>query len=469
MVNFKSTLKILIFLFIVFIGLFFLFYKTETFIELQIKKIFPKNLKNVIKSTIFLIPEKNQEIVYLKEKILNIKYGESIVNLEESYVTLFNYYSNNLKKLKAKKSKTIINEVKGSNLEFNFYSIDNLFNGKHSTANATIYLEYKDKNVILVSGDGHFFYFNKNKLNNDLIEFTKIQTNIHEIITDIDFLTKSKIGIKDVLIDGDNILITFPLKKKEDCYSFSIFRSKFNLDYIKFNKMYETKPCVNRKESNHFGGRIEVLNENNYVFTTGDYGNGNNSQITENLYGKIIKINKINNQTEIISFGHRNPQGLYIDSEKGKILSTEHGPTGGDEINMIDLKDNKIKNFGWPKSSYGIDQGATWEKNHIKYGYIEPIKYYVPSIAISEIIKVPQNFFKLDNIFFVASMGGISDGGYQSIHYINLDENYQKINDERIVKINDRVRDLINLNDDDIVLGSTEMSPGIFKISIAVD
>ena len=130
--------------------------------------------------------------------------------MEDSYVTLFNYYSNNLKKLKAKKNKTIINEIKGSKLQFDFYSINNLFNGKHSTANATIYLEYKDKNIILVSGDGHFFYFNKNKLKNDVIEFTKIQTNIHDIITDIDFLTKSKIGIKDVLIDGDNILITFP-------------------------------------------------------------------------------------------------------------------------------------------------------------------------------------------------------------------------------------------------------------------
>ena len=303
MFSFKSSLKILIFLFIVFIGLVTLFYNTETNIELQIKKIFPKNLRNVIKSTIFLIPEKNREIILLnneidelKEKILNIKYDESIIDLEDSYVTLFNYYSNNLKKLKAKKNKTIINEIKGSKLQFDFYSINNLFNGKHSTANATIYLEYKDKNIILVSGDGHFFYFNKNKLKNDVIEFTKIQTNIHDIITDIDFLTKSKIGIKDVLIDGDNILITFPIKKKEDCYSFSIFRSEFSLNYLKFNKLYETKPCVDRRESNHFGGRIEVLNQNNYIFTTGDYGTSNNSQITKNLYGKIIKINKINNK-----------------------------------------------------------------------------------------------------------------------------------------------------------------------------
>ena len=75
MFSFKSSIKILIFLVIVFIGLVTLFYNTETNIELQIKKIFPKNLRNVIKSTIFLIPEKNREIVYLKwTKRKNSKY-----------------------------------------------------------------------------------------------------------------------------------------------------------------------------------------------------------------------------------------------------------------------------------------------------------------------------------------------------------------------------------------------------------
>ena len=64
MFSFKSSLKILIFLFIVFIGLVTLFYNTETNIELQIKKIFPKNLRNVIKSTIFLIPEKIEKLYY---------------------------------------------------------------------------------------------------------------------------------------------------------------------------------------------------------------------------------------------------------------------------------------------------------------------------------------------------------------------------------------------------------------------
>ena len=82
---------------------------------------------------------------------------------------------------------------------------------------------------------------------------------------------------------------------------------------------------------------------------------------------------------------------------------------------MIDLKNNKVKNYGWPKSSYGIDQDAPWKRNHIEYGYIEPIKYYVPSIAISEIIKVPENFFNSDNNFFVLWVAYLTEATNRSI------------------------------------------------------
>ena len=90
-----------------------------------------------------------------------------------------------------------------------------------------MYLERIVNNLILVTGDGHFFYFNFNEFNKNLIKLNKVKTNIHELITDIDFLTKSKIGIKGVLIDNDNIIITFPLKRRKDCYSFAIYKSKF--------------------------------------------------------------------------------------------------------------------------------------------------------------------------------------------------------------------------------------------------
>ena len=59
--------------------------------------------------------------------------------------------------------------------------------------------------------------------------------------------------------------------------------------------------------------------------------------------------------------GHRNPQGLYFDREKNFILATEHGPQGGDEINLIEvskINKDKIQNYGWPISSYGEHYGG---------------------------------------------------------------------------------------------------------------
>ena len=82
---------------------------------------------------------------------------------------------------------------------------------------------------------------------------------------------------------------------------------------------------------------------------------------------------------EIWSYGHRNPQGLYWDSETSNLWSIEHGPRGGDEINLI----QKGKNYGWPVISYGKEYWgpiAVGEGTH-KEGMEQPVKYYVPSIA----------------------------------------------------------------------------------------
>ena len=77
------------------------------------------------------------------------------------------------------------------------------------------------------------------------------------------------------------------------------------------------------------------------------------AQDEESVNGKIIKININNSDYEIFSMGHRNPQGLYYDRENNFILETEHGPMGGDEINLIEVNniEDKIQNFGWAISS----------------------------------------------------------------------------------------------------------------------
>ena len=111
--------------------------------------------------------------------------------------------------------------------------------------------------------------------------------------------------------------------------------------------------------------------------------------------------------------GHRNPQGLYFDKENNFILETEHGPQGGDEINLIEINqanESAIQNYGWPISSEGEHYGGRTEENvekyekyplhnsHIEYGFIEPIMSFVPSIGISEIVKISPNKYVVSSM-----------------------------------------------------------------------
>ena len=83
--------------------------------------------------------------------------------------------------------------------------------------------------------------------------------------------------------------------------------------------------------------------------------------------------------------GHRNPQGLYFDTENNIILETEHGPQGGDEINFNYLSPKTPKNFGWPISSYGVpyerNENENYKKSHKKYGFEEPIFSFVEHLT----------------------------------------------------------------------------------------
>ena len=115
-------------------------------------------------------------------------------------------------------------------------------------------------------------------------------------------------------------------------------------------------------------------------------------------------------KSKIVSIGHRNPQGLFYSKRFDFILSTEHGPKGGDEINLNHSPFDQIKNFGWPIASYGdhyhknysekILKEAPLNKSHKKFGFEEPIKYFDPSIGISQTISLNETdteFFNWSN------------------------------------------------------------------------
>ena len=139
--------------------------------------------------------------------------------------------------------------------------------------------------------------------------------------------------------------------------------------------------------------------------------------------------------------GHRNPQGLYFDRENNFIIETEHGPAGGDEINLIEvskINEDKIPNYGWPISSAGkhyVESKILYERyplynSHSEWGFIEPLKSF-PSMGISKIVKVEQNRY------VVGSMSGD-----KSIYFFELNEQKQIINLNR-VEVFERVRDLV--------------------------
>jgi glucose/arabinose dehydrogenase len=144
----------------------------------------------------------------------------------------------------------------------------------------------------------------------------------------------------------------------------------------------------------HFGCRIVQTPDNNLFLTLGEhFTTRDQAQNLGNHLGKIIRIRpdgsvpsdnpfvgKPAAKPEIWSYGHRNPQGLALHPETGKLWEHEHGPRGGDEINIIEPGNN----YGWPVIGFGIDySGAKIHASTHKTGMEQPIWYWVPSIAPS--------------------------------------------------------------------------------------
>lgn len=180
--------------------------------------------------------------------------------------------------------------------------------------------------------------------------------------------------------------------------------------------------------------------------------------------------------------GHRNPQGLYYDKEKNILIFTEHGPKGGDEINInMDIK-NGIKNYGWPVASYGLPYNefnlndeaekkianfAKFYKSHSDYGFVEPIKFFNPAIGISEIIKVNKKFNKKStNDFFVASFGQNIDEGDLSVHHFRFNEDFSKILLHDIIPLKERIRDMIYIEKINKVILLLESSASLSIMSL---
>lgn len=141
----------------------------------------------------------------------------------------------------------------------------------------------------------------------------------------------------------------------------------------------------------HFGSRIAFDNDGYLYLVAGERGTNKKVQELSNDHGKIHRIfddgriptdnpfvNQAGAKASIWSYGHRNPQGMVYDKENNRLWAVEHGPKGGDELNLIE----KGKNYGWPLVTYGINyNGQPISDKTEMEGVQKPVKYWVPSPA----------------------------------------------------------------------------------------
>ena len=172
-----------------------------------------------------------------------------------------------------------------------------------------------------------------------------------------------------------------------------LIRAKLlNGSLTQIESLYKATP--NTTKGQHFGSRIVFDNDGYLYFSVGERGEHFvNPQDIKRDGGKIYRLNddgsipkdnpfvgQAGAKEAIYTYGNRNPQGMAKNPVTGAIWAHEHGPKGGDEINII----KKGANYGWPIVTYGIDyDGTTISKENEKPGIEKPIYYWVPSIAPS--------------------------------------------------------------------------------------
>ena len=418
---------------------------------LFLKKIIPSSLAKKVRDKIFVIPNLKE-----KNRILNIQ----VKKYEQGYKGILFYDE----KIKSTNKKFEAN-IKKFFLPFPRLDLNLGWNAEKNSKRAH-YLEIVDDKIFVASGLGETIYFDKTNINNQELKQKKIFNNLENI-----FQKDNKIffGIRDLFYENNYIYLSI-LESDEKGFTINIYRAKKDLKNLEFKLFFKSNEYSENGYNLQTGGRIEKFEKNKILFSIGFLDKYKSVQSKNSLAGKIISIDKDNLKQELVSIGHRNPQGRYFLKQNNLIINTEHGPQGGDEINFNFFSNSEIKNFGWPISSYGIpypsqdknfyENNGFLKKSHSQYGFLEPIKYFVPSIGISEIVHVNGK----DNTerLFVASLRA------NSIYMIKFNKDMKKILQvNRFNFKNTRVRDLKYDEKTQTFFMILENTPaiGIFKIN----
>ena len=199
-------------------------------------------------------------------------------------------------------------------------------------------------------------------------------------------------------------------------------------------------------ESNiHFGARLLFV-DGKLLFSIGDRGRREDAQLTSNPFGKVFRVNEDGSTPKdnpfaqrrdamgsIWTYGHRNTQGLARDPRTGFVWATEHGPKGGDELNVL----HKGANYGWPVVTHGVDDdGSIISKETSRAGMQDPAAFWTPSISPAAIeFYTGKRFPRWRNQMLLGSLTS------QELRRVEIDGD-RVVKQEVLIKTFGRIRDI---------------------------
>jgi glucose/arabinose dehydrogenase len=247
----------------------------------------------------------------------------------------------------------------------------------------------------------------------------------------------------------------------------AIMRARLEgFDLVEKEVIFQAEPFLSG--GNHFGGRMQFDREGYLYFSVGERGRQENAQTLQNHSGKILRIEDDGAtpsdnpflgdngaKPEIFTYGNRNPQGMVIHPATGEIWTHEHGPMGGDEINII----KPGTNYGWPEATYGKNyNGTTITEFTSKPGMADPLHYWVPSIA-------PCGMSFVNSDKYPEWNGNLLVGSLKFRYVARLELDGEKVvHEEKILENLGRIR-AITQGPDGLIYVSTEGPGMVVRIS----
>jgi glucose/arabinose dehydrogenase len=321
-----------------------------------------------------------------------------------------------------------------------FFSIANLF-GLEAKLEKIVDGMNKPWSLSFINQNSILFTEKKGKL----FHLDLKNKTISEIKHNLSVLEDGQGGLLDVLYDDKNVYLSYSEQRDGWKTSTSVAKGKFDMNNIQFKNIFRANPPID--SGYHFGSRIVKKNNHLYI-SAGERGKGMIAQDASKHPGSIIRINldgsipkdnpkfksKENWLPEIYQIGVRNPQGMALSPFDNKIYMTNHGAKGGDWFGTANQGENYgWKILGWGGTNYsGTKIGPKW-----KPGFTKPIKYWVPSIAVSAMAIYKGDAFKEWN--GDALITSLKDQSLRKIEF----KNDKFINEQIIFRGNiGRIRDI---------------------------